>query len=261
MTDLMTHVERIVRPIRADWSKLRFRRELLAHLQASYDEERARGLDEASAVAAAKRRLGDPAALTAQLQASVSRFERLAVTPFPGSPLLDRLAGRYADVPTLLSWGRSRPPATPFRPSSLLAVAAVLPILVLTLPTPAFLASAMTPAAASDHPRLLIAAAVLALEGQAALYYALCVNLIVIGTAAGRRPWRRVATLTVATVLTGVLWKCLLDQALTGRPFASPLTQSVGEQILLLTLILPGALFAALAGRRVRPWLSLDLAE
>jgi hypothetical protein len=261
MNDLMTHVERIVRPVRADWSKLRMRRELLAHLQASYNEERARGLDEPAAVAAAIRRLGDPAVLTAQLQASVSRFERLAVTPFPGSHLLDRLAGRFADIPALLSWGRSRPPATPFRLSSLLAVAAVLPVLILALPTPAFLASSVTPAAASDHPRLLIAAAVLALEGQAALYYVLCVNLIVIGTAAGWRPWRRVAALAAATVLAGVLWKCLLDQALIGHPLASPLTQSVGEQILLLTLILPGALIAALTGRRVRPWLSLDLAE
>src|SRR5207247_1586234 len=85
---LMIHVERIVRPIHADCSKLRMRTELLGHLQTAFDEERARGLDEATALAEAKRRLGDPATLTRELQASVPRLERflghLAMTPFPG---------------------------------------------------------------------------------------------------------------------------------------------------------------------------------
>ena len=73
MSDLMLHVERIVRPIRAAARrKLRIRRELLAHLQSAFNEERARGLDE-------------PAALIRKLQSTVPRFERLAVTPFPGS--------------------------------------------------------------------------------------------------------------------------------------------------------------------------------
>jgi hypothetical protein len=79
----MIHVERIVRPVRADWSKLPMRRELLAHLQAAFDEERARGLDEPAALAQAKQRLGDPAELTSQLQASVSRLERSGATPMP----------------------------------------------------------------------------------------------------------------------------------------------------------------------------------
>lgn len=258
MTDLMTHVERIVRPVRADWSKLRFRRELLAHLQAAYDEERARGLDEPSAVAAAKRRLGDPAALTAQLQASVSRFERFAVSPLPGSRLLDRLAGRYADIPTLVSWGRARQPGTPLHWPTLLAAAALLPILALILPTPAFLTSAMTPAAASDHPRLLLAAAVLAMECQAALYYVLWIDLSGI---AGRRHWPRVGAFMAACVLAGVSWQYLLSYALAGRPLSAPLVQTAGEQILLFTVILPATLTVALARRRVRPWLSLDLAK
>lgn len=259
MTDLMTHVERIVRPVRADWSKLRMRRELLAHLQASYEEERARGLDHPAAVAAAKRRIGDPAALTAQLQDSVSRFERFAVSPLPGSRLLDRLAGRYADIPTLVSWGRARQPGTPFHWPSLLAAAVVLPILALILPTPAFLTSAMAPAAAPPgHARLLIAAAVLAMECQAALYYVLWIDLSGI---AGRRPWPRVIAFTAACVLAGVLWQCLLDQALAGHPLSIPLAQAVGEQLLLFTVILPATLFVTLARRRVRPWLSLDLAE
>jgi len=84
MKELMIHVERIVRPVRADWSKARMRRELLEHLEAAFEEERGRGLDERAALVEAKRRLGEPADLTRELQGSVSRFERLAVTPFPG---------------------------------------------------------------------------------------------------------------------------------------------------------------------------------
>lgn len=51
--------------------------ELLAHLLASYDEERAAGHDPASAARAALRRLGDPATLRRQLQSSVPLVERL----------------------------------------------------------------------------------------------------------------------------------------------------------------------------------------
>jgi hypothetical protein len=83
MNEFMIHVERIVRPIRGDSSKLRMRRELLAHLQASFEQERSRGSDEVAAIAEAKRRLGVPAVLTQELQASVPALERLAATPFP----------------------------------------------------------------------------------------------------------------------------------------------------------------------------------
>ena len=83
MNELMIHVEKIVRPIRGDSSKLRMRRELLAHLHASFEQERSRGSDEPTAIAEAKRRLGDPALLMQELQNSVPTWERLAATPFP----------------------------------------------------------------------------------------------------------------------------------------------------------------------------------
>ncbi|HEV8061525.1 MAG TPA: permease prefix domain 1-containing protein [Gemmataceae bacterium] len=77
MNEFMIHVERIVRPIRAiDDHKDRMREELLAHLQASYEEERARQPDEAVARAKAIASLGDPALLRSELQDSVSRMER-----------------------------------------------------------------------------------------------------------------------------------------------------------------------------------------
>lgn len=83
MKELMIHVERIVRPLRGDVSKLRMRRELLAHLQAAYDQERGAGRSHEEALAEAKRRLGDPAALAAELQASMPWYETIGTTPFP----------------------------------------------------------------------------------------------------------------------------------------------------------------------------------
>jgi hypothetical protein len=72
LKDMMVHVERIVRPVRAQpRRKLAMRRELLGHLQAALEEERAGGLEEGAAWEAAKKRLGEPAELTRELQKSV----------------------------------------------------------------------------------------------------------------------------------------------------------------------------------------------
>ena len=72
LNEMMIHVERIVRPVRAEpRRKLAMRRELLGHLQAALVEERAGGLDEAAAWEAVKKRLGEPAELTRELQKSV----------------------------------------------------------------------------------------------------------------------------------------------------------------------------------------------
>jgi hypothetical protein len=92
MQELMIHVERIVRPVRASNSrKLRMRQELLAHLQSTLDEERAhfRG-DEPAAIAQARLRLGEPAELTSKLQKSVPLLERLLLARLPTSRGFDK---------------------------------------------------------------------------------------------------------------------------------------------------------------------------
>lgn len=77
MKELMIHVERIVRPIRATQSrKLRMRRELLEHLEDALTQERERCPDDPAAIAQALRRLGPPAQLSAELQQSVPLLER-----------------------------------------------------------------------------------------------------------------------------------------------------------------------------------------
>jgi len=84
MKDLMIHVERIVRPVRARQSrKLRMRRELLAHLQAALEQERAHSADDASALEQARQRLGEPAELTRELQRSVPLIERVLLARTP----------------------------------------------------------------------------------------------------------------------------------------------------------------------------------
>ena len=85
MKELMVHVERIVRPVRAmQFRKLRMRRELLAHLQAAFDEERAAGADETTARQRAEQRLGDPSELTRTLQQTVPWIERTLMMRVPG---------------------------------------------------------------------------------------------------------------------------------------------------------------------------------
>lgn len=101
MNELNSHVERVVRPIRArPGRKARMRRELLAHLTGIYDEERASLGDDRLALAQAVRRFGDPAELTRELQATVPRVERWLFAEASGPhplPWLDvQRAGREA---------------------------------------------------------------------------------------------------------------------------------------------------------------------
>ena len=77
MNEFMIHVERIVRPILAkDGRKDRMREELLAHLEAAFEQERTRQPDEGTARGMAIASLGDPAQLRTELQESVSRREQ-----------------------------------------------------------------------------------------------------------------------------------------------------------------------------------------
>jgi len=87
---LMIHVERIVRPVRAtERRKLKMRRELLAHLQAALEEEREHTQNEQLAWEAATKRLGMPTDLTRSLQRSVPLLERLLLGAVPLAPWMN----------------------------------------------------------------------------------------------------------------------------------------------------------------------------
>lgn len=78
LTQLKVLVERAVRPVRASTSRKRaMREELLGHVTAVHAEELAVHGEEAAALERTAARFGDPAQLTAQLQASLPLGERL----------------------------------------------------------------------------------------------------------------------------------------------------------------------------------------
>lgn len=90
MEQLRIHVERIVRPIRAAAGrKNKMRNELLAHLVQKAEALVAAGADESAACAEAIEQLGDPAALRADLQATVPALERLAYARLPACGFFD----------------------------------------------------------------------------------------------------------------------------------------------------------------------------
>ena len=78
MKPLMIHVERAVRPVCAEEStKCNMREELYAHITSIYEEELQRTGDEDAAIEGACRRFGEPADLTAGLQAGIPWTERV----------------------------------------------------------------------------------------------------------------------------------------------------------------------------------------
>lgn len=102
-------VEQAVRPVRATTDrKRRIREELLAHLVAIFEEESQRLDNDQAALAEAKSRFGNPKELTAQLQDTVPRWNRLArlgeIGAFRGPhESLRHFAGRMAILSTTLS--------------------------------------------------------------------------------------------------------------------------------------------------------------
>lgn len=79
LKELKIFVEQAVRPVHATiHRKRRMREELLAHLVAIFEEESQRLRNDQAALAEAKSRFGNPQELTAQLQETVPRWNRLA---------------------------------------------------------------------------------------------------------------------------------------------------------------------------------------
>lgn len=79
LTQLKIAVERAVRPVGATMARKRqMREELLAHLAAIFQEELGKTGDEQKALATARRRFGDSAELSRQLQEVVSWWDRFA---------------------------------------------------------------------------------------------------------------------------------------------------------------------------------------
>lgn len=72
--ELKVIVERVVRPVNASrWRKNSMRAEMLAHVMEAFEQERDASKDEALALERTKRRFGEPAMITRQLQAAIPK--------------------------------------------------------------------------------------------------------------------------------------------------------------------------------------------
>ena len=91
MRELRSHIEHIVRPIRAtERRKYKMREELLAHLSGTLEEELAKGQTAEAALEHALRRFGDHETLRRDLQASVPVTERFLFAQIPYVPQVAR---------------------------------------------------------------------------------------------------------------------------------------------------------------------------
>jgi len=256
MKELMLHVERIVRPVRAfQGRKLRMRRELLSHLNDAMAEELALGLDESAAMEKARKRLGDRETLTQSLQQSVPLVERILTARMRMPGALERWEARAgAKV-----WGWDRPMT--FGHTLILAAGAMaLPymawmMIVLTVPPAVYLREmanqAQEHSAVVIASNLLMTAAAITLIGVAGRF--------VVAVAAGC--WRRVAGLATAiyAILMIVLILCVggvARQHLTGMAVARAIVISVG---LLLALGVVGRIVGVMR-RPYDEWLGLEIA-
>lgn len=111
---LKIHVERIVRPISANYRrKDEMREELLAHLTALYEEELSaesdEGIAEDKALARAVSRFGDPEKLRAELQRSVTPVERLVFLQIFSTDALRRSRALRPAIDFLAQYHFQRP--------------------------------------------------------------------------------------------------------------------------------------------------------
>jgi hypothetical protein len=246
MKELMIHVERIVRPLHASRArKLRMRQELLAHLQAAFDEEREHCPDETTAVVRATQRLGDPAQLAHQLQKSLPLIEGILYTKVPFHVGLDELE-RFSPATGMLA----------------LIVESYLSLRTLVLAAP-FLFSDTAHRFSNllvDHPlRCLIGS--LALGFIMLIWVCICIKFATT-VALSVKAWRLKRVIQCAFAIVGMLaiWTLAAAEIAGQTATISLVGRSVAlSSILLLILTSIGRVFARIP-RPYEKWLSLDIA-
>ena len=254
MNQLMIHVERIVRPVRARQSrKLRMRRELLGHLQAAMEEERGKGADEVAAFEQANQRLGDPAELTRELQRAVPWFEWLLLARTPDKwNGWEKRAGKWFgiyDPGTIGNW-------------LILYGSGAIAVLIICIVSPRVPPQVRTAVFVDElnHPvhTKVILAVVWTMQ-----WLWLYIGMRFLSAAAvpiGRfRPWRaiRIGILMLAT--QAFLMILIITQIVRRSPTLPEMAQSLGVALLLLGAgILVGRGVAKLR-RPYDEWLALDV--
>ena len=244
MNEFMIHVERIVRPIQAmDDRKDRMREELLAHLETSFEQERAKQTDDGLARQRAIASLGDPGQLRNELQDSVSRMERFKAR-------IERLSSWHAPEP---AWRYT-----------LRAGVSVGLIFVLFLPSVVVLLLALEPQAILVALRLMALMAILTginVFILGLLYFKIRDNLL--SAFSTKRSWIRIVGYVLASA--GVV-ECsmLLFLCTTDRGIDRDWSLLLGRSLLAFALPLLGvfvAWFRGAAEVRHAEWECLDIRE
>jgi hypothetical protein len=257
---LMLHVEQIVRPVRAFAArKLRMRREMLAHLRAAMEEERANdgdAVDPDRAIERAKIRLGDPQSLTDGLQETVPWIERTLLARLPIPAAAERWEKRSA------RWWRPDSAMNMLHLSLLVASATLfLAFAMLGLTTVLHLDRAAAPTMMFEHPLLWglinVASSILIIVSIIA-----CLKFIA-ALASGRLLLRSKGTIAYASaIVSGPVLSMLLvvgsvnQRAATGEE----LLACVGIGLLLLASQVVTGRVVEKMRRPYADWLQLEVA-
>ncbi|HEY2585085.1 MAG TPA: hypothetical protein VGI81_04885 [Tepidisphaeraceae bacterium] len=253
MDELMIHVERIVRPVRAFESrKLQMRRELLAHLQETLEDERRHHPgDEPAAIEEARRRLGDPGELTKQLQKTAPLLERLLMAKLPITRPAERAevrAGRF------LYGTNSR--LTPWHASLLVLLAG--PLAGLPCYTPQIVRDVLTHTGKPAHVMAFFVGVLVGLNVMILASY----RLVFAAAEPGRLLWRpRVIGLAALVLGMQIAFQFFVAAAAADRlPTAGDLAASVTITVVLLVCSLLLSRGVARLRQPYEPWLSLEVA-
>ena len=259
MKELMIHVERIVRPLRASQRrKLRMRRELLAHLTAALEEERTCSPDEAGAIAAAKQRLGDPAALARQLEQSVPRVERLMYTRIAFLSRLESLQNKKLRL--LMGESNHLEMMGASRAALLMTIGGLVSAAAFAVPA-LFFYNPQTLALGPDHP-VRWPISWLSFIVIWLLWFGTCMRFVS-EVAMPAKPWRPGAAVGYCVTLTGLLtlWTFLaavfFDRSVA---FFDVARSGACACVLLFALTLIGRALGSLP-RPYEEWLTLDIVE
>lgn len=251
MQDLMLHVERIVRPVRAAESrKLRMRRELLGHLLSAVEEERRAISDDAAAIERAKQRLGAASDLTRQLQRTVPWPERILLARMPVSPAVDRWEARAA----ARLYGIK---AMGLLHISILAAAAGLLTGAPVVVDPAW--SSLTAQGIPPlHPGLFFLSVLILLQLVLIVSFRFVVRPAIPNSKLATKPTVKRAICIVGLQL--LLTICLCRFGLDRLPSIAELTESLMATLAMLVVALGASRWVARLRQPYEEWLTLDLA-
>ena len=252
MKDLMIHVERIVRPVRAFAPrKLRMRRELLGHLEQALEEERSQNPDESKAIERAKGRLGEPAELARQLQQAVPLVERLLMARVPISQKLERWEERAGTR----IYGQSGPMTMGHKAALAFLAGAI------TGPpwyTPKVVRDVMTQTGSPAHVTLFFMGVMLGLWAMLAASF----RMVMAAADPARPLWRRgvIAPAAILLVLQLAYWFFAAQAGADRLPTVKDVAVGMTINLALLACSLLLARRVAHLRQRYDEWLTLDLA-